>query len=231
VVLTGKEAENAMSDVRVQIAVDTTSVIRARELSDAALAAGADWIEIGKPLVEFEGLNGVRELVQDLSTRTYVLLDIMIIAAADRYVAAAAAMGAHNVTVSALAPETTVLEAIEAGVRHGVDITVDLFNVADPVAAARRYERAPFLMVHFGVDQKRAAPDGSPIRQLADVVAAVDTAVSYATYDLTESRAAVAAGASVIVQGEPLLSAADPASAFAEFISATHEIRNGSEQK
>lgn len=219
-----------MPDVRVQAAIDTTTVARARELSEAALAAGADWIELGKPLIEFEGLNGVRELARELSSRTYVLLDVMIIAAADRYVRAASEMGAHNVTVSALAPEKTVDEAIEAGARYGVDITVDLFNVADPVAAARRFAHAPYLMVHFGVDQKRVAPDGSPIAQLAEIVRTVDTQVTYATYDLAESRAAVAAGAAVIVQGEPLLSAADPRSAFAEFISATHSIRTGSEQ-
>jgi hypothetical protein len=82
-------------------------------------------------------------------------------------------------------------------------------------------------MVHFGVDQKRAHPDGSPIETLRAVVDSVDVPVSYATYDLDESRRALDAGASVIVQGEPLLSAPEPRAALRDFIRLTHSHAEG----
>lgn len=212
----------------VQVAIDVTSVDEARPLIAAARDAGADWIEIGKPLIEFVGLNGVRELIPDLEG-AYVLLDVMIMAAPDRYIRAARDLGAHNITVTALAPRETVAEAIKIGKSLGVAVTVDLFNVRDVVAEAEMYASmgADYLMVHFGVDQKRAQPEGSPIQLLKAVADVVDVPVSYATYDATESVAAVRAGAHVIVQGAPLLGAPDPRAAFAEFISQTKSARTG----
>lgn len=217
-----------MSNPLIQVAIDTTSIDAARPMIDAAISAGADWIELGKPLIEFEGLKGVRQLMPELEGK-YVLLDVMIMAAPEKYVLAAQEMGARNVTVTALAPNETVEEAIAVGKRLGVDITVDLFNVTDVMGKARRYADlgADYLMVHFGVDQKRAQPEGSPILLLRDVVNAVEVPISYATYDLAESRAAVLAGASVIVQGEPLLSGPNPVEALTEFVRQTQLSRSG----
>jgi 3-hexulose-6-phosphate synthase len=209
-----------MATPLIQVAIDTTSLKSARGLISAARAAGADWIELGKPLVEFVGLNGLADLAADLDG-AYVLVDLMVIAGAHKYVRAVADLGYQNVTVTGLAPDETVRETIQAGKELGVDITVDLFNVPDTVARAVVFDQmgADYLMVHFGVDQKRHSPEGSPIRLLGETVAAVRAPVSYATYDLVESRAAIAAGATVIVQGEPLISASDPRAALAEFIS------------
>lgn len=206
----------------VQIAVDTTSLVSARTLIHAARESGADWIELGKPLVEFVGLTGLAELAPDL-VGAYVLVDLMIVAGAEKYVRAVAELGFQNVTVTALAPEGTVVEAIECGKKYGVAVTVDLFNTSDPLAQAIRYADlgADYVMVHFGVDQKRQSPTGSPIQLLAEVVDQVRIPVSYATYDLAESKRAVDAGASVIVQGEPLLSSPHPRQAFTEFIEQT----------
>ncbi|QWT24159.1 hypothetical protein KPL76_01615 [Subtercola sp. PAMC28395] len=217
-----------MSTPLVQIAIDVTSVGAARPLIHSARAAGADWIELGKPLIEFEGLNGVRQLMPEL-VGTYVLLDVMIVAAPEKYIRAAKDMGASNITVTALAPEETVAEAIAAGKRFGIDVTVDLFNTTDTLRKAQHFASlgADYLMVHFGVDQKRSQPQGSPIQLLSDVVGSVDVPVSYATYDIAESIAAVKAGARVIVQGEPLLSAPDTEAVLAEFISQTQSASKG----
>lgn len=206
----------------VQIALDTTSINEALRLGTAALAAGADWLEIGKPLVEFEGINGAREVAKTFAGH-YLLLDLMIMASPQRYVDAAAEIGIANVTVTALAPDATVAAAIEAGRQTGVDVTVDLFNAADVTQRAEEVLAlgATHLMVHFGIDQKRERPNGSPIADLAAITRRTTVPVSYATYDATESRAAVQAGAAVIVQGHPLLDVADPETELRSFIEAT----------
>lgn len=206
----------------VQVALDVTTAKHAIELGRAAVAAGADWLELGKPLVEFIGIRGLAEVCAEFPGR-YLLADLMIIAAPRKYLQACADLGISNATVTALAPVPTVIEAIAVGRELGVEVTVDLFNCADLLGNAVRYADAgaDYLMVHFGVDQKRARPDGSPLEDLAAVAARVTTPLSYATYDARESVAAVTAGASVIVQGEPLLSAGDPLAALTEFITTT----------
>lgn len=196
----------------------------ALQLAEMALTAGADWLEIGKPFVEFNGIRGCEQLIRTFPDQ-YWLLDLMVMAAPARYLDAAARLGISNVTVTGLAPMVTVAAAVDHARAVGVAVTIDLFNVPSLRTTCLEYAdlEPDYLMVHFGVDQKRAAPAGSPVDDLAAVVAAASCPVSYATYDLNESLAAVAAGASVIVQGEPLLSREDAPTALREFIRATHE--------
>ncbi len=211
-----------MTTPLIQVALDVTSIEAATELAEVALAAGADWLELGKPLIEFEGILRATTL-RDRFADAYLVMDLMIIAGARRYVRAAADAGIDNVTVTALAPPETVAETITLGKQHGVAITVDMFNLPSLVEDCVRYETlgADYLMVHFGADQKRRRPDGSPIADLRAVVERVGIPVSYATYDAAESVAAVRAGAAVIVQGEPVTSATEPNTALSEFIRTT----------
>lgn len=203
----------------IQMAIDVTNNQRAVFLTECALRAGADWIEVGNPLNKFEGVHAISCLSQRFPD-AYILVDFMILAGARRYVTAAKERGARNVTVTALCPDITVRETIEEGKRQGIAVTVDLFNVADPVESAKKYEAmgADYIMVHFGVDQKRQNPNASPLEALKKVHASVKTPLSFAVYDASEAVQAVHNGAQVIVVGEPLLSAPDPEKAMKEFI-------------
>jgi 3-keto-L-gulonate-6-phosphate decarboxylase len=199
--------------------LDVTSVEEATTLAEAALDAGADQLEIGKPLIEFQGLRGVAAIVERFPG-VHFELDLMIMAGAARYVGAAAEMGAHGVTVSALVPWVTVEDAIACGHDLGIRVCVDLFNVSDPIAAARRAESlgAGAVMVHVGVDQRRHDARFSLLDDLRHIAGDLSVPVAYATYDIDEALAAVAAGASEIVQGAPLIEADDPGAALAAFI-------------
>lgn len=207
----------------VQVAIDLVDPAAAADLARAAHAAGADWLEIGKPFVEINGLRAARDLVA-AAPRACWLVDLMVMAGAPRYISEVAALGAEHVTVTGLAPQRTVEETIRLGHEQGVSVTVDLFNVADPVAVAQAAEAAgaPFVMVHVGVDQKRHGTGQSGLETLRQVVAAVSVPVSYAVYDLDEARAAVAAGAAVVVQGEPLTSVPDVGAALTQYVDAVH---------
>lgn len=210
----------------IQIALDVTDMKRAEYLAGCAVRAGADWLEIGNPLNKFEGVHAIRHISSRFDNQ-YILVDFMILAGAKRYVSAAKERGAANVTVTALCPDITVRETLEEGKRLGIDVTVDLFNVADIVESAKKYADmgADYIMVHFGVDQKRENPDASPLDMLKKVHEAVKTPLSYAVYDEEEARQAVQNGAQVIVVGEPLLSAEDPEKAMREFIQNVKAVR------
>lgn len=210
----------------IQIAIDVTDNERASYLTQCALRAGADWIEVGNPLNKFEGVHAISYLSERFPD-AYILVDFMILAGAKRYVTAAKERGAMNVTVTALCPDITVRETIEEGKRQGIEVTVDLFNVADVVESAKKYEKmgADYIMVHFGVDQMRQNPNASPLDALKRVHECVKTPLSYAVYNVSDGIQAVKNGASVIVVGEPLLSAADPEKAMREFIEAVKAER------
>lgn len=213
---------------RVQVALDVTSEEEATTLAAAALRAGADQLEIGKPLVEFLGLRGVAPIIARFPGVRFEL-DLMIMAGAARYVETAADLGAHGVTVSALVPQATIEDAVAAGEDFGVRVCVDLFNVDDPVAMARAADDmgAGAIMVHVGVDQRRHDPGFSQLDELRQIAGSVSAPVAYATYDIDDARAAVAAGASEIVQGAPLIGADDPGAALAAFIDAVRELDGG----
>ena len=203
----------------IQLAIDAIETNKAVELARAAVNAGADWIEVGNPLNKFEGVHAIKAL-RDACPDKYILVDFMILAGAKRYVNAAKERGANNVTVTALCPDITVRETIEEGKKAGIDVTVDLFNVKDVVESAKKYAEmgADYIMVHFGVDQKRENPEASPLEGLRRVNEAVETPLSFAVYDAKEAIQAVDYGADVIVVGEPLLSAPNPEQAMREFI-------------
>jgi 3-keto-L-gulonate-6-phosphate decarboxylase len=201
------------------VALDVTSIEEATTLAAAALEAGADQLEIGKPLIEFLGLQGAASVIERFPG-VHFELDLMIMAAAADFVAAAADVGARGVTVTALVPWYTVEDAVARGKDLGVRVCVDLFNVSDPVATAIRAERAGAgaVMVHVGVDQRRHDPQFSLLEELRQVAGSLSIPVAYATYDIDQAVAAVAAGASEIVQGTPLIEAEDPRAALAAFI-------------
>lgn len=205
--------------VIVQIALDVTENERAAYLAGCAQEAGADWLEIGNPLNKFEGVHAI-DYISARFKDAYILVDFMILAGAKRYVSAAKERGARNVTVTALCPDITVRETIEEGKKQGIEVTVDLFNVSDVVESAKKYAAmgADYIMVHFGVDQKRENPDAAPLEMLKKVHKAVDTPLSFAVYDEKEAIEAVKNGASIIVVGEPLLSAQNPGKAMEKFI-------------
>ncbi len=203
----------------VQLAIDVVENTRAAEIAAYAVEAGADWLEIGNPLNKFEGVHAI-DYISSRFPNEYILVDFMVIAGAKRYVTAAKDRGAKNVTVTALAPDITVRETIEEGKKQGIAITVDLFNVSDIVSAAIKYEKmgADYIMVHFGVDQKRENPNASPLEALDKIAKATKVPLSFAVYDIEEAMQAVKLGAEVIVVGEPLISSETPVKDMKEFI-------------
>ncbi len=210
---------NPSPELRFQIALDVTTIDEAVALAHCAIAAGADQLEIGKPLIEFVGLTGAAAVIAEFPN-IWFELDVMILAGAERYVSAAADLGAKGITVSGLAPTATVDDAIRVGRSLGVRVCVDLFNVNSPVDVALRAADAgaEAAMVHVGVDQRRDNPDFDLLDELREITSRVSIPVAYATYDVRRAIAAVAAGGSEIVVGAPLITDDDPENAMSRFI-------------
>lgn len=131
----------------IQYALDVTSVNQALTLAGHAVDAGVDWLEIGNPLIKFEGIHAIQFLHNAFPDK-YILVDFMILSGSKRYIEAAKSAGAKNVTITALAPDKTIQEAINLCKKSEINSTVDLFNKKNLVGNAKKYEKMEIGRAH-----------------------------------------------------------------------------------
>src|SRR5208283_1277986 len=115
----------------LQVALDFENLSRALAAAREAVEGGADWIEAGTPLIKSEGLHAVRELKKAFPDHP-VIADMKIMDTGAFEAEIAAKAGANLVTVLGAADDDTIAEAVRGGELYGVEVVVDLLNVADP---------------------------------------------------------------------------------------------------
>ena len=139
----------------LQVALDFLELRRALELAAEAVRGGAHWLEAGTPLIKSAGLDAVRELRRAFPRHT-IVADLKTMDAGRIEMEAAAKAGANVGTVLGSASESTIIECIEVGRHYGMDIHVDLLNVPDPAALARKCEEwgAHHVGIHMPIDDQ-----------------------------------------------------------------------------
>lgn len=207
----------------VQVAIDATSMERGKELATLARRAGADWIEAGTPLIYYESIRSIGELVK-VSGDVPVVADYKAQDGVYKYFAEAARLGAKVATILAVVNDGSIREAIKAGKENGIAVCVDLFSVKLEHIAQRAKEveamGADYVMLHLGFDESRHFPARKNTDGLLEVLAAVNIPVGVGTFDTEDAIAAVRMGASYVVQGEPMLSSPEGEQQLSEFIRA-----------
>ncbi|MEW5748164.1 MAG: 3-hexulose-6-phosphate synthase [Candidatus Thermoplasmatota archaeon] len=209
----------------IQVALDLVHGDRALQIAREAVRGGADWIEAGTPLIKSEGVEIVRQLKKAFPRNT-VVADMKTIDVGGAEVEIAAKAGADVVVVLGLSSDPTITEAVLSARQYGAKVMVDLFNVADKPARARRAEEmgASYVCVHVGVDEQMVG--GSPLAELRGVAEAVGIPVAAAGGINSESAAAVlSAGASIIIVGGAIIKARDVTAAAAAVKTALSERR------
>lgn len=207
----------------VQVALDFVDLPHALEVAAEAVAGGCDWVEAGTPLIKAEGLNAVRALKAAFPDRT-IVADMKTMDAGRAEVECAAKAGADVVGVLGAASDSTIRECAEVARNYGCRLIVDMIEVADPVARARRAEElgADYIGIHTAIDRQMRGE--SPFDTLRAVAGAVSIPVSVAGGINSETAAAaIAAGASIVVVGGAIIKAADAEAAAAEIRRAVDE--------
>ncbi len=207
----------------VQVALDFVDLPRALQVAREAVAGGVDWVEAGTPLIKAEGLAAVRALKAEFPDRT-VVADMKTMDAGRTEVEYAAKAGAGVVGVLGAASDSTIRECAEAARNYGCRLIVDMIEVADPVARARRAQElgADYVGIHTAIDRQMRGE--APFETLRAVAAAVDIPVSVAGGVNSETAAAaVEAGAGIVVVGGAIIKSADAAAAAAEIRRAVDE--------
>ena len=186
----------------LQVALDMMQLKRSIGIAAEAVEGGADWVEVGTPLIKSEGAEAVRtirktfpghKIIADTKTMDTGAFEVEIMAKA----------GADIVTVLGLADDATISEAVQSGRKYGAEIMVDMINVPDKVKRAKEIEKlgVGYICLHMGIDSQMRGED-APVDILRKIVAEVSTPVAVAGGITAETaRAYVEAGAYDVIVG------------------------------
>ncbi len=205
-----------MSGPILQAALDLTELKRAVQIGKEAVAGGADWIEVGTPLIKSEGMNAVRTLKSVFPDNT-IVADMKIADTGTLEVEMAAKAGADIVCVLASSDNSVIEEAVRAGNLYGVKIAADLLNVPNPLERSLELEKTgvDILIAHVGIDQQMKGMDALSL--LKEISGKVSLPIGAAGgLDAVSAGEAVKAGASILLVGSSITKAADVRAAAAE---------------
>jgi 3-hexulose-6-phosphate synthase/6-phospho-3-hexuloisomerase len=128
-----------MKKVFLQVALDILELKRALQIAREAIEGGADWIEVGTPLIKSEGMSAIRSM-RDQFPDSVLVADMKIADTGTLEVEMAAKAGANIVCVLADADDAVIEEAVMAAKLYGIRLMADLINVKDPVTRACHLE-------------------------------------------------------------------------------------------
>lgn len=141
--------------VILQVALDFVDLPRAVKVAEDAIEGGADWLEIGTPLIKSEGMNAVRHFRKLFPDRT-LIADMKTMDAGRAEVEMAAKAGANVAVVMGNAPDSTIRECVQAGKNYGIKICVDCIDGVKVEERAADIEKwgADYIAVHTAIDDQ-----------------------------------------------------------------------------
>ncbi len=203
----------------VQVAIDVLTIDEALRIAEAAVKAGADWLEAGTPLVTFAGVKAIGALAEAFPG-VPVLADYKMMDGVRKYVVETARQGGRIATICAVASDASIREAVQAAHDSGVTLISDLYaspNVAERAAQLEALG-VDAVYVHWGADQRKERPDYDALTDLAAVVNRVAVPVGVGTFSVEDGMRAFREGAKIAVIGVPLIQADNVEKALREYV-------------
>ncbi len=194
----------------LQVALDLMQLNRAVVIAKEAVAGGADWIEVGTPLIKSEGADAVRALRREFPGKK-IIADTKTMDVGAFEVEIMAKAGANIVTVLGLADDSTIEEAVMAGRKYGAEIMIDMINVPDRVKRSVEVEKlgVSYICLHMGIDTQMRGEE-PPIEVLRSIVSAVSIPIAVAGGITAENAGLYAeAGATDVIVGGAIIKTED----------------------
>ncbi len=193
----------------LQVALDEINLHRAMGYAAEAVNGGADWLEVGTPLIKSEGMAAVRE-VRKAFPKHEIIADMKVMDVGGFETEMAAKAGATIVAVLGVSDDGTVQEAVRVGRKYGCRIMVDLLGTEDKIGRAKELENmgVDFICLHVSIDSQMLG--GTPMEEVGRIVDAVNIPVACAGGINSETAGKVVeAGASIIIVGGAITKAPD----------------------
>ena len=190
----------------LQIALDLMQLNRAVVIAHEAVDGGADWVEVGTPLIKSEGAEAVRTLRREFPGKK-IIADTKTMDVGGVEVEIMAKAGANIITVLGLSEDSTIEEAVMAGRKYGAEVMVDMINVPDKLQRSIEVEKlgVGYVCLHMGIDTQMKGEE-PPIDVLKKVVEAVSIPIAVAGGITAESVGQyVEAGATDIIVGGAII--------------------------
>lgn len=190
----------------LQVALDLMHAKRALTIAKESVEGGADWIEVGTPLLKSEGADCIRMLRKEFPHHR-IVADTKTMDVGAFEVEIAVKAGADIITVLGLADDSTISEASLTARKYGAEVMVDLINVPDRVQRAKEAEAlgASYVCMHMGIDQQMKG-EAAPMQTLRDIARSVSIPVAAAGGVTSETAPEmVAAGASIVIVGGAII--------------------------
>jgi len=213
---------------KLQVALDLRSLDDALKLAKKSAKGGADWIEVGTPLIKSAGMEAVRR-IRELFPNKIIVADLKTMDTGFMEVELAAQAGADIIGVAGAAGDHTIADAVGAGKKFGVKIMADLISIKDPVKRAVELEKlgVDYLEFHISVDEQlRAGNTKIPFPLVQKVVEAVKIPVAVAGGMRVDTvPLAIKSGAKIAVVGGAITRAGDAESATRAILKAMGRIK------
>lgn len=194
----------------MQVALDFMQLKRSTGICQEAVEGGADWIEVGTPLLKSEGTEAIRTF-RKLYPGKKIIADTKTMDTGGFEVEIAAKSGADIITILGLADDSTISEAVMAARKYGAEVEIDMINVADKVKRSIEVEKlgVSYICLHMGIDQQMKG-DEPPIDTLKKVVESTNIPIAVAGGITAENAGEyVKAGASIVIVGGGITKATD----------------------
>jgi 3-hexulose-6-phosphate synthase/6-phospho-3-hexuloisomerase len=190
-----------MKKAVLQVALDILELKRALQIAQESIDGGADWIEVGTPLIKSEGMQSIRSM-RDRFPDSIIVADMKVADTGTLEVEMAAKAGANIVCILADADDSVIAESVRAARLYGIRIMADLINVRDPIKRAPELEGmgVDIICAHVGIDQQMIGKNSiallTSLSGLIHIPLAVAGGISAAT-----AGDAVKCGADIVIVG------------------------------
>jgi 3-hexulose-6-phosphate synthase/6-phospho-3-hexuloisomerase len=205
---------------KLQIALDLLAIDRAIEISYKVENSGVDILEAGTPLIKSAGIRVVREL-KGRFPKKIVLADLKTLDVGRIEVCMAADAGADIVSVSALAPDEVITEALGAAEEKKVLLEADLLGVKDQLNRTFELKKlgVNIICVHTAIDQEKSGVKFEDRLNMVKSIAQERDLVISAAGGLNIGNVGqmVEAGTNIIVVGRAITNSAEPSKVARQF--------------
>jgi len=185
----------------LQVALDLLNGDRALTIAQASLKGGADWLEIGTPLIKSEGMDIIR-IFREKFPKTTLVADMKTMDTGALETEMAGKAGADVVCILGAADDSTIRDALKSARKYGIKLMVDIIGVRNPLQRAKQIEKldVDYLCVHVGIDEQMIGK--KPLAFVTSLVKQTKIPVAVAGGLNSESVAdVVKAGATIIIVG------------------------------